>query len=138
MKDQPILLATDTIIKVSHSKFEEMGKRIYCLELSEEKPVKSVMYQGDKYVVTGAAGTGTGEGWSQLWAHKVVPLSHYDGKKKPLTYHESINAVYEGVRTRGYGGMLITCDGAPYIMLDPKVTILMDPGQDDSQLDLFQ
>lgn len=138
MKEQPIILASDKLIKVSSSKFAEMSKRIWCLELSEEKPVKSVMYQGNKYVITGAVGTGTGEGWSQLQAYKVVPLALYQGGVEPMTYRQAINAVYDGKRQRGYNGMLIKCDGAPYVMVGPKITILEDKDQNDSQLDLFQ
>lgn len=107
---------------VDDLKFEELVKACSVMELSENKPVKAtVLLKNTEYVVTGMAGTGTGIGWAEVYANRVVDLIKYRGKLTPLSYLEYRTEVNAGRRERGYEGLLVQYGTRKLVMCEQVV-----------------
>lgn len=121
---------------VPRLKFEEMGKKISCMTISEKgRSEGSVRFENKLYVITGAIGTGTGVGWKCVWGNRIVPLESYSGSLKALSYTEHNDEVHAKRRERGYDGMLITDGGKKVVMTGPSVEFY--PVETEIQLSIF-
>lgn len=124
-----------TELRVSRPKYNEMADKLSALTISENRSCPSVEVQGRRYVMTGAMGAGTGDGWAHIEGMEVTPIEFYKGELQPLKYGDHWNAVREGNRERAYTGMQITCEGKPVVFIGGKVKFL--PLDEGEQLAMF-
>ncbi|HEY0169429.1 MAG TPA: hypothetical protein VGB98_00130 [Pyrinomonadaceae bacterium] len=86
---------------------------------------KPFEHDGELYVGVGAVGTGTGYGWSQVDAVRVVPLDSYEDETYP-TYNAKREALgrddWSLKGPVGYDGVLASYQKNKYVLAGPEVT----------------
>lgn len=117
------MIATAEIIQVPEDKLKRMATKSCCHLISEKKPVSSVIFKNQRYIITGVVSSGN-DGLIELWGNRFVPLESYAGDLKPLTYWEYQNEVNQGKRERGYNALITVCDNARVVMIRPRVTFV--------------
>jgi hypothetical protein len=120
---------------VPRPKFEEMSEKISCLTITENGNCRTTTFGNKKFVITGAAGTGTGIGWAYLEGFEVTPEEVYTGSLVPMDYSKHWFDVEQGNRERSYAGMRIKADGIKVVFLGPRVRF--NPVNTGEQIKLF-
>ena len=84
-------------INLPKAQFDELSNFISCETMATKGKVKGIKkVRGYDLVITGALGSGTGDGWALLMAVSVVPFVNYDGPTR--TYKEKWpQPNYEGI-----------------------------------------
>jgi len=126
----------DNAIIVPGPKFDEMIEKISCQSIAEGKNSPTVKFGGKTFVITSAAGTGTGYYWESVGGYEVVPEALYLGDLVPMKYQVHFGAVLDGKRPRSYNGLLLTADGKPFVCIGEKISF--KPSLEGKQIDLFK
>lgn len=122
-------------IFIPRPKFDEMTKASSVQTISEKGTAKALIkYDRKEFVVTGTMSTGA-SGYLAVWAIQAVDLSVYDGKLKPLNYHDQHTAYTRNERARGYTGMLITYQERQMVLVGKQITF--KPTENGRQTSLF-
>ena len=121
---------------VPNPKFDEMIEKISCLKIVEGKNVPTVNFGGKTFVITSAAGTGTGFSWEYVEGYEVVPEQLYRGDLVPMKYQAHFNAVLDKLRPRSYNGLLLTVDDRPFVCIGERNRF--EPGLEGQQIKLFK
>lgn len=109
------------IIYVDDAKLKELYDKCALQELADHKPIKnSVFVLGSEYVVTGMMGGGTGKGWREVYASRIVDLPFYKGSIMPLVYNSHWHEINLNIRERGYEGLSVAY-GKRQVVLCEKV-----------------
>jgi hypothetical protein len=112
-------------IAVHPDRLEDNGDIAKSLCLSDKGLISKPPFThlGEQYVSIGAVGTGTGRGWSEMWAYKITPEAEFTGKI--LTGNESSesrrnnpNGYYHGAKYR--------TGGKAYILTGPEMTFVRE------------
>lgn len=122
------------VILVSQQQYDSLVELLTGSAIADRNgSCKTLLHQGQEYIVSGGAGNGAG-GWHDFNGYRVVLQSAYKGKLKPLPYDQHYNDVAIGNRSREYTGMSFRSGKRQMVVMEP---VTFQASHEVKQLSLF-